>query len=94
VRLKHLLEPDGWELVRKKGTVTSDKPVEAEAMDLVVRVGEFVEDFRKRIEDGEICKHDELALEKGLAKMECELAEIRASIKNHRLNRNAGGLES
>jgi hypothetical protein len=80
VRLKHLLEPDGWELVRKKGTVESDKPVEAEAMDVVVCVGDFVEDYRRKMDDGRLETHEAVALLGKIAALKTELDELEAAV--------------
>jgi hypothetical protein len=79
-RLKKLLEPDGWELVRKKGTVESDKPVEAEAMDVVVCVGDFVEDYRRKMDDGRLETHEAVALLGKIATLKTELDELEAAV--------------
>lgn len=80
-RLKALFEPEGWELVRKAGTVRAEKSVEGEALDVVAAVGRFVETYRTAMADRMLTIKEMAELLKHIDKVELELAELKAAVK-------------
>lgn len=88
-RFKRELEPDGWELVRKRQAQGKIKSMEGEAVDVVVATSDVIREIRKSIEDGKVTADELDNIECGLDRIESQVVELRAAV-DHVRRKDAG----
>ena len=79
-RLKGILEPRGWELVRCRDAVCPQHDVEGEAIDVTSAVCKLVEDNRHALAHGRLGRKEQGRLVRDLLTAELRMSELKAAL--------------